>query len=423
VSHGQNEGAFRPGLSGNAPSGQGSSEGRLESGERATCPDENELLLFLSGGLEGDLAARINAHIDRCDACRQAVAAGARLGLSTASGEVPMAAPGPAGRGVSPMGPATTLPLGGMDPIGLGATTPAAEVDFARPGYLPGQIVAERYRLEEHLGEGGIGVVCAATHLVLGRPVAIKFLKAAGPESVARFHREARITAMLRHPHIVDVHDVFDLPDGTCAIVMDRLTGESLHHRFRREGPQTVSAMASFLLPVASALGAAHAQGIIHRDLKPENIFLAIDAQGAWTVKVLDFGLAKAAAADGGFDPQTGKLTRTGALLGTPHYMAPEQVFAEKDVDVRADMWALGVILYEGLAGVRPVEGNSFGQIFRQVTMGQIVPLEARLPWIPAPVRDLVHQLLQRDRRSRPSDVRLVHDTLAPFFGARAGGP
>jgi hypothetical protein len=395
---------------------QTSGVARLESGERSTCPDENELLLFLSGGLEVDLAARINTHIDRCDACRQAVAAGARL--STASTEVAMAVASPAGLGVSPTGPGTsTLPLGGMDPIGLGATTPAAEGDFARPAYLPGQIVAERYRLDEPLGEGGIGVVWGATHVALGRPVAIKFLKATGPESVLRFHREARITAMLRHPHIVDVHDVFDLADGTCAIVMDWLTGESLHQCFRSEGPQTVSAMANFLLPVASALGAAHAQGIVHRDLKPENIFIAVDAYATRTVKVLDFGLAKAASSDGGFDPETGKLTRTGALLGTPHYMAPEQVFAEKDVDARADMWALGVILYEGLTGVRPVEGSSFGQIFRSITMGRIVPLEARLPWIPAPVRDLVHQLLQRDRRSRPSEVRLLYDTLAPFAG------
>jgi len=199
---------------------------------------------------------------------------------------------------------------------------------------------------------------------------------------------------------------------------MDLLEGESFAARLAREHALLLSEVAQVMLPVCAAIGAAHALGIVHRDLKPDNIFLAVE-DGATCVKVLDFGIAKLTATEGDA-ANSGATTGTGILLGTPFYMAPEQMFGEKDVDARADLWALGVILYEALAGQRPTQGANVGQIFKLATRGGIVPLRERAPSLPLPVLDLVSKLLERDRDRRLSDLREVVAVLATHAGAAA---
>ncbi len=172
------------------------------------------------------------------------------------------------------------------------------------------------------------------------------------------------------------------------------------------------------MAPVVSAVGAAHALGIVHRDLKPENIFLARGPDGARTVKVLDFGIAKLTALDGEVMRSTG--ITTGVVLGTPAYMAPEQVFAEKDLDHRADIWALGIIFYECLAGACPTEGANIGQVLKHVVARPFAPLEQLAPEAPEALCRLVARMLAREPWQRPADLREVQEVLAPLAGAAA---
>jgi eukaryotic-like serine/threonine-protein kinase len=171
----------------------------------------------------------------------------------------------------------------------------------------------------------------------------------------------------------------------------------------------TLGETVSVLLSTLAAVRVAHARGIVHRDLKPENIFLSSGEGGpSPEVKVLDFGLAKPAVAD----PHATSLSRTGSLMGTPHYMAPEQAYGEKDVDVRADVWALGVIVYECLSGATPFPGDNYGQIFRRISERSFTPLRQVAPDAPAEVEALVDRMLSHERSSRPT-ADAVYDALA----------
>ena len=286
----------------------------------------------------------------------------------------------------------------------------------------PGEMVAGRFRLEKPLGEGGMGVVWQAVHSVTRKPVALKFLKREaregpdGTRAVQRFLREARASCAVRHPNVVEVHDVLELDDGAPVMVMDLLTGETLAQRLARTGNLPLVDAARILGQVASAVGCAHALGIVHRDLKPENVFLA-ETHAGEEVKVLDFGIAKLTATEGDA-MHTGATTGTGAILGTPYYMAPEQLFGEKDIDRRVDVWAMGIILYECLAGERPTQASNVGQIFKLITSDGLVPLSRKKPDLPAPVLDLVRRMLSRDRAARPSDVRELLDVLGKYTDA-----
>lgn len=286
-----------------------------------------------------------------------------------------------------------------------------------------GVVVASRYRLEQPLGQGGMGEVWAATHLITGKQVAIKLLKAekaARPELVQRFFREARAATVVGHPNVVQVHDVFSF-DGAPVMVMELLEGESLRERLRREGTLSLADLAALLVPVVSAVGTAHARGIVHRDLKPENVFLLRDGAGTTTPKVLDFGIAKLAQDDMAVDAA---LTRTGSMIGTPFYMAPEQASGERDFDHRCDVWALGVMSFEALLGYRPFEGDNFGQIFKRVITVAAPSLRELRPDLPAAVSELLDRMLckERDERCELSEVVRVlsqHTSVtAPTFGA-----
>jgi tRNA A-37 threonylcarbamoyl transferase component Bud32 len=279
-----------------------------------------------------------------------------------------------------------------------------------------GGTVGGRYTLTRRLGEGGMGVVWSATHNVTRKPVALKAILATHKDDrmvVQRFIREARAACAVRHPNIVEVHDVLEVDDGLPVMVMELLEGESLASRLQREGALPLAEVAKLMLPAISAIASAHALGIVHRDLKPDNIFLAQSPTGV-TVKILDFGIAKLTATEGDH-AATGALTGTGAMLGTPYYKAPEHMFGEKDVDQRADVWALGVILYECLAGVRPTQADSIGQILKIVTRDGVPSLRTVRPDLPDEVLDLVDKLLTSDRAKRPRDVHVVEHMLSRF--------
>jgi serine/threonine-protein kinase len=284
----------------------------------------------------------------------------------------------------------------------------------------PGLVVAGKYRLDRLLGEGGMGAVWAATHTTTRKRLALKLLKAPEErraELGRRFRREARAACAARHPNIVEVHDVLELEDGTPAMIMELLEGETLQRRLDRVGRLDVAETTGVLLPVLSAIGAAHDAGIVHRDLKPENIYLARALDGAVCVKVLDFGVAKVLlGSDGGV---SGALTGTGAMLGTPFYMSPEQALDEKDIDLRSDLWAMGVILYRCLSGVLPTRGASLGHILRTIMVGPLQPLAEVAPTLPREVLEVTDRLLARDRALRPANAAEVAAVLTPFAGAR----
>jgi eukaryotic-like serine/threonine-protein kinase len=279
-----------------------------------------------------------------------------------------------------------------------------------------GAMIAGRYRLDGRLGEGGMGEVWAATQTITRRRVAMKFLKgstAMRPAMRQRFLREARAASLLRHASVVDVLDAFELEDGVPVIVMDLLLGETLGARLARDGPLRAGALVPLLLPVVEAVEAAHAMGIVHRDLKPENIFLCSDgAGGRVSVKVLDFGIAKLTAREGDA-AESGAITGTGSVVGTPWYMAPEQCYGEKDVDARADIWTLGVILYECLSGQRPVAGAHVGQLVKTLLDERIVPIEQRVPGLAPELSRLIGQMLSRQREGRPRSLAEVREVLS----------
>jgi serine/threonine protein kinase len=305
----------------------------------------------------------------------------------------------------------------------------AGEDPFHQPGngppsrppvgdLVPGAVVAQKYELRHALGSGGMGVVWAARHLGSGDLVALKFLRPGGADdrdSLKRFLREARAAASVRHPHVVAIREVLELPDGPPVLVMELLAGETLRTRLAREPRVSLEESAAILLPVASAVGTAHAQGIVHRDLKPDNIFLSRDARGSLTVKVLDFGIAKVTRASDDHASHGHGLTGSGEVLGTPNYMSPEQVFGERDIDQRCDIWALGVILYECLSGIMPTKAANVGQVFKLIVAGGIKPLDQVLTAVPADITSLVHRMLARRRDQRPFDLNEIAQVLGKY--------
>jgi serine/threonine-protein kinase len=289
--------------------------------------------------------------------------------------------------------------------------------------------VIGQYRITSVLGQGGMGVVYAAEHALLGRPAAVKVLRpelSGTSDAVTRFFNEARSATVIGHPGIVEIYDFGWTPGGTAFIVMELLRGETLRARRGRTQLPWSTALA-LTRQIAGALGAAHAKGIVHRDLKPDNIFLVLDPEvpGGERIKLLDFGLAKLV------DPPPGQhLTRTGALLGTPTYMAPEQCRGVA-VDARADLYALGCILFELCTGQPPFIGEGHGDVL-MAHINTPPPTIASLAWsVPPEIEVLVQRLLAKapgDRAQTAEEVvRLVDTTvaaigvIAPGMGAAGG--
>ncbi len=271
-----------------------------------------------------------------------------------------------------------------------------------------GAIVADRYEVTGFLGRGGMGFVVAARHRELGERVAIKFLNRS--ELAERFFREARAAAGIENDHVVRIYDVGRLPSGEPYIVMEHLSGEDLAARLQRTGAMAPETVATILVDVCLALAEAHAAGIVHRDLKPENIFLARRRGGDEVVKLLDFGVAKV--------PDARALTQTDNVVGTPAYMSPEQLLGSRDVDHRADIWSIGIILYELLTDELPFEGDSLvhlGIIIREKPTPRVQSARSD---IPKEMDAVIARCLAKQRTDRYGDVAELAEALAPFLPA-----
>ncbi len=261
-----------------------------------------------------------------------------------------------------------------------------------------------------------MGSVWSATHSVTGGRVALKFVKGAidNPDMRRRFLREARVATLVEHPNVVQIRDVFD-HDDTPVIVMDLLHGETLADRLDRLGRLELGEAARIAVSVIGAAGAAHEVGLIHRDLKPENVFLS-KTNGGEVVRVLDFVIAKLVRTPE--DELTTAVTQTGALIGTPAYMAPEQLFGETDLDHRVDVWSIGVMLHEMLTGVRPIDGENFGQIAKKLLSQPLLSIAAFRSDLPRDVVVIVDRMLVRERAERLVDLNEAATVLAPYGAA-----
>jgi eukaryotic-like serine/threonine-protein kinase len=291
-----------------------------------------------------------------------------------------------------------------------------------------GSVVNGKYRLVRILGDGGMGSVYEALHAVLGTRVAIKVLHpelARRTGLVERFLQEARVSAQIRSPHVVQVIDVDRTPDGHAYIVMELLEGEPLSSVVDRQRRLPVSTACEYTLQILEALEAAHALGVVHRDLKPENVFVTF-AGGRPVLKLIDFGIAKARR----LDARQKNLTIAGVVMGTAEYMAPEQARSADRVDPRADLYAVGVILYEMIAGRRPVHGDA-GEDARVIALkverGEVIPIVQAAPETPRDLAGLVHHAMAARpemRFSTATEMRLaLEGTMSgkrPATGAMA---
>ncbi len=241
---------------------------------------------------------------------------------------------------------------------------------------LIGQTLDGRYYIDKKIGEGGMGMVFAARHAVIERPLAIKVLKRevmrdAG--TIRRFEQEAKAASRIGHPNIVDVTDFGTTPTGMTYQVMEFVQGQTLGSALRKSSPFPLTRAVRVAIQIARALGAAHDKGIVHRDLKPENVFLLDRDNRPDFVKILDFGIAKVLPLEGSKDPLLPRLTRAGSVFGTPEYMAPEQAAGKNDTDGRVDIYALGILLYEMTTGRVPHRGDT---MVRTLAMQMLDPIE-----------------------------------------------
>lgn len=357
------------------------------------CVDENALMRYLEGVLSLEHARALEEHLAACDECRWL------LSVAVADSE--------------------RRPQEG----GLSLLPTRQRVDDGSPRQAPmrrgdDEILKGTYTVESYIGRGGMGEVFLASHVRLHRRFAIKFLSggaAENPQAVARMRLEAEVTSRLKHPNIVEVTDFDYTQDGVPYIVMELLEGESLARRLRRAGPfRDMAEAASILRQMTSALEAAHREGVVHRDLKPTNIFLSA-ADPYPLVKVMDFGISKVLGTPGG-------LTADMEVLGSPRYMAPEQALGRSaEVDGRADIFALGVIIFEMLAGEPPFAGESVPE-----TLFKVVYEEPATPasWsaVPEPLQRVILRCLSKDPNGRPASMGQLWREIARALDTIAGG-
>jgi serine/threonine-protein kinase len=287
--------------------------------------------------------------------------------------------------------------------------------DVSRPvgAIQEGAILAGKYRVERLLGAGGMGLVVAARHLQLDERVAIKLMLPAtlgNPDAVARFTREARAAAKIKGEHVARVFDIGTLEDGAPYMVMEFLEGHDLADWMSQRGRLPVDLAVEFVLQACVAVADAHALGIVHRDLKPANLFCVRRPDGQLTIKVLDFGISKLL--DAG---SLSGATKTNTVMGSPHYMSPEQMQSAKDVDARTDIWALGVVLYQLLTGSLPFGGESYAEVAIKVATQAALPLRRLRPDAPAALEAAVSKCLQKEKAQRYQNVGVFADALAEF--------
>ena len=276
-----------------------------------------------------------------------------------------------------------------------------------------GDTIGGRYVVEEVLGSGGMGVVVAARHATLGHRVAMKFVSAsahADADALARFSREARIIASLESEHVVRVTD-FGVHAGSPYMVMDLLAGRDLSRELQERGPLPLAEAVDYLIQACDGLWSTHAKGIVHRDVKLANLFLATRADGERVIKVLDFGVSKSQP-----DAQDdASLTRTATMIGSPLYMAPEQIRDPRRVDERADVWSLGIVLYKLLTDQAPFSGQSTNAVCAAIAADPPAPLQSHAADLPRELEAVVFRCLEKRPEHRYPSVAALARDLAPF--------
>jgi serine/threonine-protein kinase len=282
----------------------------------------------------------------------------------------------------------------------------------------PGQIVASKYAVVRLLGEGGMGAVYEATHTPTGRPVAIKVLLpllAHDAECIARFDREARVAARVSSPYLAEVIDIGDTETGARYIAMELLDGESLQTRLETMGPMSVKDVLRFTFQLLDGLAKVHDAGVVHRDLNPHNVYLAKTRSGE-TVKIIDFGLAKIQDED----ESTGvaRLTQPGSVLGTPHFMAPEQARGQmRDVDARSDLYAVGVIIYRAITGTLPFKSPSYADLAMKINFETPKsPLEL-VPGLDKNFAAIITRAMAKEKSQRYASAREFLAAVAHWAG------
>ncbi len=292
-----------------------------------------------------------------------------------------------------------------MTPDANGVTNPGVDV---------GDVIAGKYRLHALLGVGGMGVVFAARHTELNGEFALKFLSRealASPQAVGRFQREARAAAKLRSEHAVRVFDVGTHENGVPYIVMEYLEGGDLGRLLRSGEQLPIAEAVDYVLQTCAAIADAHKAGIIHRDIKPSNLFCVPRADQGLTIKVLDFGISKVVDEL----PSDGGVTATGNFIGSPSYMSPEQMRSPSRVDLRTDIWSIGVVLYECLTAKLPFPGASFPEICLRVAQDPPLPPRSHRPELPVELENIILKCLEKDREQRYASASELAAALREF--------
>jgi eukaryotic-like serine/threonine-protein kinase len=281
-----------------------------------------------------------------------------------------------------------------------------------------GEVLAGKYVVQGVVGSGGMGVVVSARHMQLGQIVAIKLLlvdeheESLRRESQARFLREGQAAAQLRSDHVVRIYDVGTLESGAPFMVMELLDGVDLSTLLEQSGPLPIATAVDYVTQACHAVAAAHAAGIVHRDLKPSNLFLTQRSDGTALIKVLDFGISKSLAAGGELQAS---LTSTKSVVGSPYYMSPEQVRDAKRVDGRTDIWSLGMILYELVAGRPAFEADTLPGICAAIAADLPEPVRTFRPDTPPALEAVIMSCLEKSPARRPQRVEELAYALTPF--------
>ena len=286
----------------------------------------------------------------------------------------------------------------------------------------PGDVIARKYTVERIIGQGGMGAVFAARHTELGRAVAIKVMLAdrQNEEATRRFKNEGRASANIQNDHVVRIFDI-DEEHGYAYMVLELLDGEDLAQVLEAQGRLAPHVAVGYVVQALEGVRQAHELGIVHRDLKPSNLFLARLQGGRIVVKVLDFGISKTRGGSA-LEMAPHQQTSTAAMLGSPLYMSPEQLRSSKNVDARADIWAMGVILYELLTGAVPFEGETLGALFSAILETDAPRVSAKTREVPPGLDAIVSRCLQRRPEDRFASAADLQRELAPFVTAHGPG-
>jgi eukaryotic-like serine/threonine-protein kinase len=287
-------------------------------------------------------------------------------------------------------------------------------------GVKEGDVLAGKFRVDRILGVGGMGIVVAAHHLQLDEKVALKFLLPDAlkvPEAVGRFDREARAAVKIKSDHVARVTDVGKLENGSPYMVMEYLEGGDLSGMLEKTGRLPIDQAVDFVLQACEAIAEAHSLGIVHRDLKPANLFCIRRPNGQLSIKVLDFGISKMSNA-----AENVSMTRTSAVMGSPVYMSPEQMQTTKGVDARTDIWAIGIILHELLAGRVPFDSQTVTELAIRVAMEAPPPVTSFRPEVPAGLEQAILKCLEKQREQRFQNVAELAAAIAPFGTRHAKG-